>query len=424
MKILFQEGKKVNEECTNALSLINSLQKKREYLHSLNMDDLIQFFHQVSHHWKENKMLEQITGGSLKHLAQFIEQKQLVAMLDFALRGDYRILDRFVDLQQEKYIYHCQPRGLIVHWLSGNVPLLGLYSIIQAMLTKNVSLVKASEKAYEELVLLLDSMSAVNTENIQGSELLSTVAVVLVDRNDLQNQQLLSESADVRVVWGGQEAVETISSLRKSIFCEDIIYGPKYSYGVVDRESLQKMEEITTRLAFDVCTFDQYACSSPHTLFVEGSESEAEQFGQKLAEKMRFVAEKMLPKGNEEPKKRFDILAVRAKYSMLGKIFHSPNTDWTVVYTTEEGLAQACFSRVIVVKPINGIREVTKYNDRKKQTLGSAITSENREKIIDDITLHGIDRCPRFGDMTLYESPWDGFFAIDRMVRWVGLYKM
>lgn len=423
MRILFQNGRKIHEECDNVIPVINSLQEKRDYIHSVRMDDFIQFLNTVYTTWKENKTLEQTAGGSLKHLAQFIEQKQLVSMLDFALRGDYRILDKFVDLQQADYIYHCQPRGLVVHWLAGNVPLLGLYSIIQALLTKNVSLVKASEKAYEELVILLESMAAVNTKKIQGTELLSTITVVLVDRDDTNNQQLLSKSADVRVVWGGQEAVETISSLQKNIFCDDIIYGPKYSYGIVDKASLAKMDEITTHLAFDVCTFDQYACSSPHTVFVEAEPLVAEQFAATLAEKIRFVAGKMIPKEAEDAKKKMDILTVRAKYSMLGKVFSSENTDWTVLYSTEEGLFDACFSRVIHVKPISDIKEVAKYNDRKKQTLGCMISHSEREKIIDEITFKGIDRCPPFGDMTLYESPWDGFFAIDRMVRWVGLYK-
>ena len=43
--------------------------------------------------------------------------------------------------------------------------------------------------------------------------------------------------------------------------------------------------------------------------------------------------------------------------------------------------------------------------------------------MIDSITFNGIDRCPRFGNMTLYESPWDGMFPVDRLVRWIALNK-
>ena len=41
----------------------------------------------------------------------------------------------------------------------------------------------------------------------------------------------------------------------------------------------------------------------------------------------------------------------------------------------------------------------------------------------DKITTHGGDRCPLLGNMSLFGSPWDGMFVIDRFVRWVSIYK-
>ena len=33
----------------------------------------------------------------------------------------------------------------------------------------------------------------------------------------------------------------------------------------------------------------------------------------------------------------------------------------------------------------------------------------------------GIVRCPEIGFMTHFDSPWDGMFAIDRLIRWTSL---
>ncbi|MBU1975755.1 MAG: hypothetical protein KKG59_05105 [Nanoarchaeota archaeon] len=415
MKLIFSKGKIVQKDA-DIKQVIDDLRESRDLIGSYSSDDLIEFFDKAAESWTKDKELLKIFGGGLKHLADFIKKDNTVRMLDFALRGNHKVLDGFVDFNQPGYTYMCQPRGLVVHWLAGNVPLLGFYSIIQAALTKNVSLVKASNRAYEDLVKLLGSLNSIETK-ISGKKLLQTICVVLVDRDDKKTQTIMSEAADVRIAWGGPEAIEAITSLKKSIFCDDIIYGPKYSYGIVDKAADQA--KVAKRLAFDICTFDQYACSSPHTIFVQGNSIA---FAENLAKQLDFVTKKFLPKEDRDAQKNLDILTQRAKYSMTGKVFSSKNTDWTVIHTDEEGLADACFSRVVFIKPIKDFKELSSYSTRKIQTLGVAISGE-REKIISKLTRNGIDRCPKYGEMTLFESPWDGFFAIDRLVRWVGLCK-
>lgn len=425
MKIIFKQGKIIEQEIDNISGLIFDLNSEREYLYSLKTEDLLDFLDSLSEYWRTNKEIEKRIGGSLKHLIEFIRKESLSNMLNFALRGNYQILDKFLDLGQLKNVYICQPRGLVVHWLSGNAPLLGLYSIFQSLITKNISLVKASTNAYKELSILLESLNSVKTEKIRGTDLLKTIAVVLISHNDIRNQNKISKAADVRVVWGGHEAIEIINSLKKNIFCEDIIYGPKYSYGVIDAGALKDYKKIAQRLAFDVCTFDQYACSSPHTVFIQESKDvSAEEFAKELARNIDLVTNKFLPKIDNNPQKKMDILTVRTIAKMTtGKVFSSHNTDWTVIYSKEPGLAQACFSRVIYIKPIKNLSELIEFSDRKKQTLGIAIKSRLRRVLIKEITSKGIDRCPKFGEMTLFDSPWDGLFAIDRLVRWVSLSK-
>ena len=408
-KTIFEEAVILDKPLTKVDDLILNLKSHLDYIYELSVDELLDYFDYVSEKLK-NK--ETNKDNTLKVFANFIRKDNLKEILNFSLRGNYQVLDKFVDLNKTDYIYSCQPRGLIVHWLAGNVPLLGLYSIIQSMLTKNVSLVKAPSQGYEELISILQEISNFNFGNIQGKELLKTICVVLIDREDKITQNKISEKADVRMAWGGKEAIESITSLKKKLFSEDIVFGPKYSYGIIDKESLKDYKKIAQRLSFDICTFDQYACSSPHTIFIEnGGEISALKFAEELSKSLDFVSKKMVPKGMTEPKKRMDILTIRTKYSMIGKVF-----------TTEEGLAEPCFSRVIFIKPISNLLELEGLNSTKIQTLGCALGA-NKKELIRKLTKRGIDRCPKFGDMTLFESPWDGIFPVDRMVRWVKLYK-
>lgn len=422
-KIIFHDGRIVDKPIEDISKIIEELKSQLDFIYSLSVDDLLDFFDELAIYWKGNKELMRKTNNLLGSFAKFIRKENMIEVLDFSLRGNYKVLDKFVDFKKTDYIYTCQPRGLAIHWLAGNVPILGVYSIIQSIITKNVSLVKAPSQGYEELLLLLDSFKEIETKKVKGKELIKSIIVILVDKNDLNLQNTMSKMADIRIAWGGREAIDSIMGLKRNVFSEDIIFGPKYSYGVIDREALKDYKKIAQRLAFDICIFDQYACSSPHTIFVQESrETSTLEFAKELSKNMDFVSKKMIKKGRTEPQKKMGIMVVRTKYSMIGKVFKSEDYDWTVVYTKEKGLAEPCFSRVVFVKPIDDLSELRVLNNKKIQTLGCAI-SKDKENIIRKITQGGVDRCPRFGDMTLYESPWDGFFPIDRMVRWVKCYK-
>ena len=65
---------------------------------------------------------------------------------------------------------------------------------------------------------------------------------------------------------------------------------------------------------------------------------------------------------------------------------------------------------------------IEKYQNRKIQSISLEVADQNqRIELADQITKNGGDRCPRMGMMSLYSSPWDGMFAIDRLVRWIPL---
>ena len=62
---------------------------------------------------------------------------------------------------------------------------------------------------------LLLSLKDVSTEKISGQDLLNCITLVYVERDDLVNQEILSKNADIRIAWGGDDAVSTILSLKK-----------------------------------------------------------------------------------------------------------------------------------------------------------------------------------------------------------------
>ena len=421
-KILLSKGKLLDKETESIQNSIDNVNNQRQWIHSQNIDDLLEFFDKLGRYWAEKYSKE--IGVNSKHLISFLSKENLGKKLDIALRGNRNVIEKFIDLSDPELIFHAQPRGVVVHWIAGNVDILGIFSVVQALITKNVSIIKAPAK-YQLLLKLIQSIQEIKTKKIFGSELIKCIEIIYVDRNDHMNQQLLSKNADVRIAWGGEEAVNSITTLPKSPFTEDIIYGPKYSYAIVDEESIiQNSEKIAQRVAMDVSMFDQYACSSPHTIFVESDNEEIiNNFAKKIAKSLEDVNRILIPKKEITPEKSLEIIDIRTEYGIRGNVISSKGTEWTVICSNEKEFAKPTFSRVIQVRKFNKEFLLEENSSRKIQTIAVVMEQEKRYELIDKLTLLAGDRCPNVGNMSLFDSPWDGMFGMDRMIRWITTYK-
>jgi len=420
-KLLISKGKFVNSEATIIEESVKSIQNSREWLHSQKIDDILDYVDMIGKHWSNN--FQKNIGSHSSHVKNFLSKSYLEKKLDIALHGDRHSLDDFIDLGDSELLFHAQPRGVACHWIAGNVNILGIFSAIQSLLTKNVSIIKAPSN-YDLLVDLLISLENINTKKISGKKMLECFEVLYIEQSDIKNQKILSDSADIRIAWGGADAIKSITSLPKSPFTEDIIYGPKYSYVIIDEESIQKQQtQLAQKIALDVSTFDQYACSSPHTVFIKTKNPKIiSDFSNSLSQAMDDVERILLPKQKETDEKSKEIISIRSEYEIKGKVTSSKNLNWTVIVSDEEGLAQPTFSRVIHVRPFKN-NNVILGDNRKIQSIGLAINENDRFELIDKITFFGGDRCPSLGKMSYFDSPWDGMFGMDRMVRWITTYK-
>ena len=221
-KLIFHNGQKIDDFIESPENLITDLQNRIEWLHSISINDILDFIEAFGNLIKENSTFT--FASTSKHLSDFFKRDNLQRELDLSLRGNYLILDKFVKLEKGgNKLYHTQPRGVAVHWIAGNVDELGIFSIIQALITKNVSLIKAPSN-YENLVDLVNLLKRTKTEKLSGEDLVKTISIIYLERDDEKNQKLISEGADVRIIWGGLDAVSSIISIPKKPFCEDIVW--------------------------------------------------------------------------------------------------------------------------------------------------------------------------------------------------------
>lgn len=411
----------------------SQLKKQNEYYRKVSVNDLIEFFEELRISWskRDSQIQKRLGFLGINFLLIWLSKNNLERISNLSMRGNREFLDEFIEMDfvLRKKI-KAQPRGLIAHWLSGNVPLLGMISLTHSILTKNSNIVKVPQRFGLVLPLLVDSFKDINITtsrgvHISGKDICKTISIVYHSRQQAEAGYTLSKHADVRVVWGGKEALEAILNYPRNITTVDIVFGPKYSYAVVGKEILVSQEsaqKIAYALALDASLFEQEGCNSPHTIFVEeGGNVSPLEFSEHLARGLEQVL-KRVPKQPLDQGTVVKILNLRAEYDIMGEAFYSKGVEWTVLFSEEEkDLAQICTGRVLFVRTLKDIFSAADLANHGTQSIAVALEGERKIKFADKCTRNGIDRCPTPGTMSLYDTPWDGMFPMDRMVRWVSV---
>ena len=410
---------------------IKEIRLKGNYLRDLPIEEILNYFDSLAVYWltdKKGEFLNTFSHLGVSFLINFIKRVNLEQLLKESLHGDIHFLDNFISVAALNKQIMAHPRGVITHWLAGNVPVLGMISLIQGIITKNANIIKLPRENGLVLPLMASQIASFefnfNKTNIKGSDLLDCCMFIYCDKDDRKGQESLSLNSDVRVAWGGKEAVEAVMSLPRKYGTDDIIFGPKYSFAVIGRDSFDKdqLKNITYKLAVDASVFEQQGCNSPHTVFVEnGGEVSPLDFAKALAVSMDKVL-KRIPKNPVSADEAYTVVNIRTEYSFMGKVFSSKGTEWTVIYSDEKGLAEACFSRTIFVRPVDNLNEILNYIEHKKhQTMGLCIRNSVKDNFAKNATRKGIERITEIGKMSFFDYPWDGMFPINRFVRWVSL---
>jgi hypothetical protein len=411
-------------------ALVAELRTGQQQLRAVAFNDLLGLCDAAARSWTQpgHPLADFIRRNHLGFLPLWLRRANLSALARRSLRDRPEALDHFVPLgEKQTMMVRAQPRGVVVHWVAGNVPVLGLLSLAQSILCKNANIVKVARNRPGILPFLLAAISEVNYTNAQGNTfsgrvLTDAIVVVYADRQDEAAARELSRLADVRVAWGGRDAVEAIINLPRRYGTEDIVFGPKTSLAIVGAERLvdkDSARRTAAAIAADACAFDQQGCNSPHTVFVErGGPIAPSEFARLLGEAMEAECRRS-PLEDVDPAAVMNVLAVRAEYAMRGEAYHSREIQWAVVYSDEDrGLADPCCLRTLFVRPVNSIFDVAACCSSQTQTAGLAV-DDRRQALAEALTARGVERCPAVGAMRVYDAPWDGLFAMDRLVRWV-----
>jgi hypothetical protein len=408
--------------------IIDSLKKEEAWIRNQPIDALIGLIGVAATKWAAAEGdLASLKDNGLGFLANWCSAEHLNRISTIGLRGNRFHIEQYLSLQgSRKEFIKANQRGLVCHWLAGNVQVLGMFALVQAILTKNVNLLKISSRDDGVFMKLLSAFNDIEFVThggyrIAGNDLQKTISIVYFEHTNTDAGKLMSKNANVRIAWGGREAVETVASYPKNYDTEDIIFGPKVSFSVIANDVLvdeRAAKKLARKVAVDTSIFDQTGCASPHNLYIEeGGAITPLEFTEYLSVAMAKVA-LQIPKGETSVEQISSIHSIRGLYDFKGRVWASSDSTWTVLFDEEKFLSSPVYSRVISVHAVKHINEALSFVSDDIQTIGIAASGAKGLEFAERAASAGVMRCPDLGKMLNFESPWDGIILMDRLVRW------
>lgn len=414
-------------------SIIAQLNAQNGWLRQQPIEALIGIIGQAAKKWLSDPKYSFLKDKGLLFLSQWCDERHLLQVAKDGLRGNIGYMNQFLPFSDsDKHYLKANARGLCCHWMAGNVQILGMFALVQCIMTKNVNLLKVAAKdggVFASLMSAFEGLEYTTADGytIKGDDLVKTVAVVYFSRNAKSLGEMMSKAAKVRIAWGGKEAVETVAGYHSAIDCETVIFGPKLSYAVIAKEELSSEHEakkLARRVSVDVSIFDQAGCASPHNLYIErGGAISPEQFCEILS-RVFPKTEIQIPKPTVSPEQISAIHSIRGVYDFKGKVWGSPTMSWSILLSDEEKceLCSPVYSRALMVHEVDHINQALDNIEDYIQTIGIAAPVKKAMDFASKATEMGVARCPFIGRMLNFEMPWDGVFLIDRLVRWNTLF--
>ena len=152
----------------------------------------------------------------------------------------------------------------VFHIAPANVDTVFMYSVLLSVLCANQNIVRVSQRS-GEVTWLLISLLKEYIKLPEGQVLANQIAVVEYDASHEQVTEQLSNWCDLRVIWGGDDAIKAVSAIAPQT--AQVCFPDRYSVALLHLDKTSDIVNVARGLLADVLPFNQQACSSPKAIF-------------------------------------------------------------------------------------------------------------------------------------------------------------
>lgn len=314
------------------------------------------------------------------------------------------------------------PFGVVGHWPAGNIEIQPILSLTCALLGGNCCLVRVPSSLVDVTRCVMEKLREVDADGLVSER----VSMGAFDHSRMDLHEAMARAVDGAMIWGGAEAVSQVRGLPFPHWARIVVFGPRLSAAAMDAETWGNRAERSSwcrRIARDVWQFDQQACSSPQTLFLErGAGCDPAEFVEDLKEAFQ-EENRQHPRKEIEPGLTSAIALARASWlldNVENRALFPASPDWTVLLGAGTEMPNPTQGRTLTVLLTDDLLEVISKFDGILQTLGMGIKDARREEMLAQAAgRSGVDRIVKLGRMHVFGSPWDGTELIRPMVRLV-----
>jgi hypothetical protein len=316
-------------------------------------------------------------------------------------------------------------RGVVFHVAPGNVETQFIYTWLISVLAGNANVVRLSSKLPPSAFVVCDKLSfLVQAEEFRRIRESSRVIAFGHDRATLD---LVSRRCDLRVLWGGDAAIEAVRTSPLRPDAREITFPDRLSLCLIGSArfaglATAEQRELARAFVSDAWTFDQLACSSPRALVWWGSASEAREASETF---LSLVQAELEARGTRVPlaaateKMRIGFgaigegraLSVR-RWSNELVVVAAENLSWLQGSAWAPGLIVQC--------RISTLGEMSTLLHPGQQTLTyGALDGEQLADMAAIATSHGLCRVVPIGRALVFSRTWDGMDLLNEMTRLV-----
>ena len=313
------------------------------------------------------------------------------------------------------------PRGIVFHIAPSNVDTIFAYSWFISLLVGNSNIIRISDKENIQTNILLEIIIKI-LEKKEFKIIKEKTLIIKYGHND-EITKKLSELADVRVIWGGDETINHIRKIPIKPNSIELTFADKFSFSIIKSNEFNKLDNLNKfihNFYNDSFWFNQMACSSTKLIVWIGNKNENKKAKEKFWKHFsEYVLEKKPNITSEDVINKFVseismAIENKIKINQINPYIHtitiSSFKDINEKLHTGNGLFYELEE--------NNLRNILKYVTKKHQTITYfGFTQKELKEIIMEILPNGIDRIVPIGKALEFSYIWDGYDLLQNFCR-------
>jgi hypothetical protein len=314
------------------------------------------------------------------------------------------------------------PRGLVFHVPPANVDTIFVYSWALSALAGNRNVVRISPRSAAGAQAIIDALNHALAD--AHPAVAQTQRMITYDRDDATTAAL-SAACDLRVIWGGDQAVSTVRRHPLAPHARDLTFPDRASFAAISVAGWQAAAPARRRDAVvgfynDSYWFDQAACASPRTLFWVGDPEAAEaartEFRALLAEVLadkRYLVEPAMA-----VQKRVSTYGVAAD-GLASEVRFDGNAVTTLELVEPAAVPREWLGAgTFPMATLSTLDDLVPIVERKDQTLSCfGFAADELTGFARRLAGRGIDRIVPFGSALAFSAIWDGYDLLTEFSR-------